>query len=209
MKKRVLTSIMAALSVLGIAGCVGFQGEPGGKQIGPHTVRLSFKICVAQSSPNCTDQGNNSSGRYESLIALRVPKGSDLPNSFKPVGKDVIYTRDSGYGKQLKRNVPTPEGTVWVGFRSQAFQVDPAAGLNVRARFAIKAGLPSKIGKIFRYSPVLGYMQRSDESGAADAEPIRCQDFDEFSGGDANATCADAPAARFEIRKGVKIPLQS
>lgn len=187
---------VAVLAVgMALSGCIGFKGTPHGKQKGEHSVQVSFKGC-AGGSDGCSDTGDSDNGDLRFLAAVRVPQGTVGPLSIKPKGLDVKLKPDQSYGDELTEKAPTPDGTIWMAYSSKVFdwEGDPGA-----AKAVMKFGLPNHPGKVFRYRPVLGYVQTT-----VDDDPIDCGD-NVFSG--LGTVCVDAPDTEDEAAKNLKIKL--
>ena len=203
---------------LALGGCVGFDGEPRGKQVSDEKVRVKFEVCAA-GEPGCSDQGPSGSGSYRLLVGLRAPEGTDAPAKIRPVGRPERLRIDLPYQRQLNELAPAPGDARWIGYSSRAFEygagraqgeaprrVPRGAGEPSSARFRVTLGLPREIGRKFRWRPVVGY------AGVSDTEPedarIRCGDNPYSQTGNANATCIDTPETAEETRESFRIRLR-
>ena len=193
--------ITAAVAAVVLAGCVGFDGKPTGKQISPQKVQIKFKVCRAGDTKTCSDQGDWDSDNVRLLIGLRAPKGTDVPGSFTPVGSDVGFVSFRPYARQLNELAPKRDGYRyfgWVSDESRTGDAWPATG-----RFRLKLGLPNDPGRRFRFRPVVGYQ----EVGAKGPPRLDCGPNAYSQEEDANATCVDAPDTPADTRPSIKVPL--
>ena len=194
-KRRVIIAWTgAAIGALALSGCVDFKGEPKGKQSSAKSVRISFKPCAAGTT-GCPDIGDFENGDVRLLVGVRVPQGTSSPDSFTPRGTGVKFKRDGSYRGELNSKAPRPDGTTWLGYSSKVFDY---SGSPPSAKVALKLGLPNDIGKTFRFRPVLGFFQTSENGDPVDCGP------DPFAG--EGTVCIDAPDAE-DVEKSIKVPL--
>ena len=201
-------AIVAALSaILLVAGCTPKFDRITGKTKGADKVKVKFTICVRDISEDvCVDEAQprkRGESQLRHLIAIRAPKGTDVPDKFKTVstskdGVTIRYNHSRQYSNQMRKKAPTPDGTKWYGFISK-----PLATAPDRAKYKLIMGLPDDPGKKFKYRPVTGFA--GTDPGQ---DKVNCGQSifgGEDNGG--NAICASDPTTRKEVRKSLKIKL--
>ena len=201
MRKGIAISAGLA-AVLLVAGCTPkFDGKIAGKQINENKVQIKFKICVRASEGNecAAPAPRQARGEedYFHLLAFRVPRGTDAPEDFSTRDGNVDYTRNRSYGRELRDLAPTPDGTRWFGFVSDAIGEDDPE----RTRYRLRFGLQDDPGKVFKHRPVTGF-------GISNGQ-IDCGDdaFEPSKSEDVNTVCISDPTKRRRVRKSLKIEL--
>lgn len=201
--RRGIAIVSVLVGILLVTGCTPRFDKIVGKTKGDDKVKVKFTICVrdfGNKDPEvCADDPEAERRRgsdLNHLIAIRAPKKTDVPDSFRTVATSegqasVSYTKSGQYRSELKNNEPTPEGTKWYAFISE-----PLTDAPVRARYKLIMGLPDDPGKKFKYRPVTGFT--ANEPGE---KTVDCPDPFEESG------CVSDPTDRAEIRKSLKINL--
>ena len=201
-------AIVAALSaILLAAGCTPKFDKIVGKTKGDDKVKVKMTICVRDVSEDvCNDEAprqQRGDQELRHLIAIRAPKGTEVPDKFKTVstsekGVTIRYSRSASYANQLRKKAPTPDGTKWHGFISRPIEIAPD-----RARYKVIMGLPDDPGSKFKYRPVTGY-------AGTDPGESRINCGESIFGGEengGNAVCASDPTTRAEVRRSLKINL--
>lgn len=209
----------AAVSML-LTGCIGFDGEPTGKQIGPNKVEIKFTTCEGNDTPDCSDQkaAEERAANEEEIEArggdeqrvlsgIRTPHGTKLPRTFHAVDgndPDLTFTRDRSYTDALNLAAPRPNGSIWVGYTStqQDFKTKREAGGIGLTTFKLVARLSDDIGRQFKFRPVLGLTEQQPGT------PIDCGKGSQvYEFNDNDTICIDAPDSYEETRRSIKVPL--
>jgi len=196
-----------------LAGCIVFKAPPKGKQVDADTVRVAFTVCASgnDAGTTCPDLGNVDDTAEDEepnvvLLGFRVPVGTRLPDEIKPVTSDIpgVLRRADQYGGVLNDEAPTPRGFEWIGYRSGP-RLTPEES---QARFRVDMGLPPSFrGNRFRFRPVVGYFNPSDERPAN--RPIVCGEalFDrDVSDEGGDRACIDSPSPD-ETAAHISVPI--
>lgn len=200
--RQVLASgLVLVTGVLG--GCVAFTKEPSGKQLSDRKVLVKLGVCRA-GSDGCPDQGNQSGGTYQLLLAVRVPDGASSPRTFfSPDAPDVGFRRAPSLGRQLRKKTETPPSAKWVGYVSKPFE-NPS-DVPPRADFRLRFGIPSPHGRLFRFRPTVGF-RPIDEERRPGAQ-VHCGEDPYVQ--NANGTlCVDDPGNETATRASIEIELE-
>ncbi len=196
-------AVALAGGVIALGGCVEFEGPIKGKQISEDEVKIGFRICDDRSA-DCNPQPmERRRGESESetrvLIAIRAPKGTGMPQQFKPRKLDVSFSESRSYSKELDAKAIHKGGERWYGYVS-----GDISGMDAtEAKFKLTLGLPKNPGKFFKFRPVVGYVN------GGPADKVLCSDDprEPFSDGDTDFVCIDDPETNKELRKNIKVEL--
>ena len=196
------TAVALAGVALGLGGCVEFEGPIKGKQISEEKVKIGFRICddrTSECNPAPMEMRGPAADETRVLIAVRAPKGTDMPNNFTPKGVDVVFSGSGSYGSELNDKAPRKDEEKWYGYRSEP--INEVA--ETEARFRLKLGLPRDAGKTFKFRPVVGYQDGPPRDSVTCAEDPR----EPFNDGDTEIVCIDDPTKGRQLRKSIEIKL--
>jgi hypothetical protein len=220
--KRVGTAALlgAGLCVV-LTGCVVFRGPVKVKQIGDKPkVQVRFTICNSDDDPDpgyrCPDLGNSDDAGNETgvtfservLLAFRVPKGTKVPRTIRPVGGNAEgrFVPDRAYGAVLDDEAPTGRRYAWKGYVSTPVY-DPGSPNDPYrfdlGRFKVKMKVPARIvGKTFKVRPVVGWLVPEEGDIVCGAAL-----YDRAIDGNGERICIDSPSPS-TVRKSVKVKIE-
>ena len=195
------TAVALGIVALGLAGCVEFEGPIDGKQISKDEVRIKFRICD-DTTTECNPEpmeARRGTDETKVLIAIRTPKGTDMPKEFAPKGIDITFNGSHSYTDEMNTKAPRKESQKWHGYVSEDITDETAT----EAAFKLVMGLPNDAGDSFKFRPAVGFVDGAPESSVSCAEHVR----DEFDDGDTEFVCVDDPETRKQLRKSLTIKL--
>jgi hypothetical protein len=186
--RKLRVGALLGVAALVFAGCEpGFDGEPTGEQVGKRKVAVNFNLCEANDAGGCSDEGADSA--VSLLVGLRVPRGSQVPDSFSSTsGTEINLVRNDEYKYHLNQLAPrNAERFKWFGYRSETF---PAATRGVeRAAFRVRMTVPEGYKRPgFKVRPVVGLASEN-------AEQVDCGEsaYNRGANTRATATCIINP----------------
>ncbi len=204
MKQKLILCAALGAGGLGLSGCVAFDGEiqskatPDGK-----SVKVKFALCYDQGA--CQDQmmrARRGSSETRLLLGFRVPDGTRGPDKFASTDvPNVKFKPSRSYSSQMDRKAPRDKSQHWLGYISNS----PPGGIPSNGKVKLTLDVPDNAGKVFRYRPVVGYLN------GAPIDKVQCANDPRSTKtvGEGDATtdivCVDDPVDN--LGKDLKVPL--
>jgi hypothetical protein len=195
-------AVVALVGVaLGLAGCVEFERPIKGKQVSDDEVQVRFKICD-DISANCNPEPmarHRGDSETRVLIAIRAPRGTDMPTGFTPKNTEVLFSGSNSYSAEMNAKAFHKDSDKWHGYISE----DISGNDKDKAKFKLVLGLPHDPGGSFKFRPAVGYVNGGQTDTVTCAEDPR----NDFNDGDTEYVCVDDPDTKKELRKNIPVKL--
>ena len=178
--RRLAAAAALAAASLAVTGCLNIVDEHAAQQDGiGHVVRITATVCLDGADANSCDTGDAAPGRYQGLLAVRVPAGVTGPATTvaKRAEGDITLTADPVYAAELERIQPAGAGMQWLGYVAAPVDVPvsfptpepggemPTPDLRLSpSELALDVTLPAgPLPASLRYQLVPGYRPVNDE----------------------------------------------
>jgi RTX calcium-binding nonapeptide repeat (4 copies) len=192
--KPILAATALGLATL-LSGCVTIVSQSAQQLNTIGAVRLTTTVCFSQQS-GCPDRGNSdtqaTSGGFQVVVGYRIPEATTVPQAFSSAaGQQLVFNRDSSYGAELERLIPTDANQKWAGYRSAGFAAAPTSPtFTVAPTFTLKQGPDGEpFEGPFYYRTVTGARATPGNPNA----PVDCG-ADPRGNNSNKTTCVDSPA---------------
>jgi RTX calcium-binding nonapeptide repeat (4 copies) len=192
--KPLLIATALCLAAL-LSGCVNIVNQSSQQLNTIGAVRLITTVCFSQQS-GCPDRGNSdtaaTSQGFQVMLAYRTPEAAIAPQAFSTTaGQQLSFVRDSSYGTELERLLPTGDDQKWVGYRTAGLNSAPSSPtFTVSPTFTLRQGPDGEpFAGPFAYRAVSGARVTPGNQNT----PVDCGANP--AGNDASkTTCVDSPA---------------